>query len=70
MNDEILSTREAADILNLGQAAISRLLRIGKLEGRRIGREWIVYRSSVEAYLEQIEGKSKNDPTRGTSLGN
>lgn len=65
MGTELLSTREAAEILGITQATISRLIRKGKLEGRRLGGFFVVTRLSVEVYAEAVKNKSRNDPTRG-----
>ena len=63
--DDVMTTREAAEILGLAPESVARLLRVGALKGERFGRDWMVYRESVERYLEQNKGKSKHDPTRG-----
>ena len=65
MSQVIITTKQAAQILGMTQENVARLLRIGRLEGTRLGRDWAVYRSSVEDYREQTEGKTKHDPTRG-----
>lgn len=64
MND-LLSTAEAASLLNIDQTSITRLLRQGKLMGRKAGGVWLVYQNSIEEYIEKNKDKAKNDPTRG-----
>ena len=64
MKDEILSTKEAAELLGLAQETISRLIRKEKLEGYKLGSFYVVVRSSVETYAATVNGKAKNDPTR------
>ncbi len=67
MQSELLSTKEAAVILNLSQETVSRLIKKGKLEGQKLGGFFVVTRVSVEIYALTINGKSKNDPTRKLS---
>jgi excisionase family DNA binding protein len=62
---DVMTTREAAEILGITPESVARLARLGTLEGERFGHAWMVYRSSVEEYLDRNEGKSKSDPTRG-----
>jgi excisionase family DNA binding protein len=64
MKDELLSTKEAAEMLGLAQETISRLIRKEKLEGYKLGSFYVVVRSSVETYAATVNGKAKNDPTR------
>jgi excisionase family DNA binding protein len=64
MNDQFLSTKEAAELLGLSQETISRLIRKRKLEGYKLGSFYVVVRTSVEVYATTVNGKSKNDPTR------
>lgn len=49
--NELISVSEAATRLNLTDSYIRRLLREGKIEGRKINdRAWVVSKSSVEQY--------------------
>jgi excisionase family DNA binding protein len=64
MNGELLSTKEAAEILGVAQETVSRLIRKGKLEGQKLGGFFVVTRASVESYVLAVNGKGKNDPTR------
>ena len=64
MQDELLSTTQAAEILEMSQENISRLIKKKKLDGWKMGGFFVVTRESVEAYKVATEGKSKNDPTR------
>lgn len=60
-----MTTKQAAELLGIAPASVSRLIRQGKLKGERFGRDWHVYRESVESYLEQFGELPKNDPRRG-----
>jgi excisionase family DNA binding protein len=64
MNGELLSTKEAAEMLGLAQETISRLIHKKKLEGYKLGGFYIVARASVEQYAATVNGKGRNDPTR------
>ncbi len=64
MGAELLSTREAAEILGMAQATVSRLIHKGKLEGHRLGGFFVVTRLSVEVYAAAVKHKNRNDPTR------
>lgn len=45
------SITEAAGILNVSRQRVHKMLETGKLEGRKVGNTWTVYRYSVEARL-------------------
>lgn len=63
--DDVITTREAAEILGVAPESVARLIRLGTLKGVRFGHVWMVDRQSVLTYLEQTRGKSKHDPSRG-----
>ena len=42
MKPLMIGTREAAERLGLSQAHVRRLLEDGAIEGKRLGRDWIV----------------------------
>lgn len=44
----VVSVPEAATMLGVGQQRVRQLLDRGKLSGRRVGRDWVVSRASVE----------------------
>lgn len=64
---DVMTTKEAANVLGVKPESISRLIRLGKLKGERFGHAWMVYRDSVEQYSQAVTGKAKNDPTRKLS---
>ena len=63
--DEIMTTKEAAKFLGMHPFSVTRLVRKGTLKGKKFGRDWLVYRESVEEFARRTEGKSKYDRTRG-----
>jgi excisionase family DNA binding protein len=63
--DEFMSTIEAAERLGITYERVTQLVKAGKLNAKKFGRDWMVSRQSVEERLEKSKGKSKHDPTRG-----
>jgi excisionase family DNA binding protein len=48
---ELLTTREAAAILRMRPDSIIRIIKRGELVGRKVGKQWLVRRSDVEALV-------------------
>ena len=46
---EVLSITEAAELLGVSRQRVFTMLKEGKLEGRKVGRTWSVYKESVDA---------------------
>ena len=59
MSDKLISTSEAASILGITTQAVGGLLRRGTIEGQKIGRDWVVSKSSVLSYKAQKKAKEK-----------
>jgi hypothetical protein len=59
---EYLSTMQAGQAAGLSQKQIGYLLRQGTLQGSKLGRDWLVYRPSLAAYMA-------NRPRPGLKLG-
>ena len=53
--DEVLTTEEVAQFLKIDKQTVRELLRLRKLPGRKVGRDWRVLRSELEAWLRQSE---------------
>lgn len=62
--NEFFTTQEAAEKLGFHVKSIPKMLRDKILEGERWGRDWFVYKKSVDAYLKKTMGMSKTDPRR------
>lgn len=62
--NEFMTTQEAAEKLDFHVKSIPKMLRDKILEGERLGRDWLVYKKSVDAYLKKTKGMSKTDPRR------
>ena len=54
---DVISTKEAANRLGLSQAHIARLLEQGKLEGKKLGHDWVVL---------SLDYKRKRKPKKGS----
>jgi excisionase family DNA binding protein len=64
MTGELLSTKQAAELLGMSQETISRMIKKGKLDGYKIGTFYAVQKESVLAYAALVDGKKAHDPTR------
>jgi excisionase family DNA binding protein len=62
--EDFMTTKEAAEILDVELETVSRLVKRGVLKGTKFGRAWMVERASVDDFLKRTKGKSKFDPTR------
>jgi excisionase family DNA binding protein len=49
----LLSTSEAMQMSGLSREHIQRLLREGRIEGRKPGHDWLVYEDSLKSFLAQ-----------------
>ena len=57
-SDEILTVREVADYLRLGESTIYRLAQEGKIPGRKIGGTWRFSRQTIKTWFRNHEGES------------
>ena len=48
--DELISLQEAAKICGLTQPHLALLIRIGKLWGKKIGRDWVTSKQAINQY--------------------
>lgn len=51
MGDDPLSLREAAALSGLSASHLRLLARTGRLEARKVGRDWLTTRAAVAAYV-------------------
>ena len=63
MADDLLSLREAAAQSGLSASHLRLLARNGKLEARKLGRDWFTSKAAVDAYLAD-EALRANDPRK------
>ena len=50
--DQYVTTREAAEMLGVVTDHINRLLIAKKIDGTKFGYSWLVFKPSIETYLE------------------
>lgn len=50
---KIVGTREAAEILGISTRAVVALIKRGTLSAKRLGREWLVDKRSIQAYKKK-----------------
>ena len=68
-----LTTTQAEEFTGLSRNYLARLLREGVLEGQRIGRDWIIFRDSIDQFLATSrkpgpKGPRKHVPADDLSL--
>jgi excisionase family DNA binding protein len=51
--EDVLNAKQAAKILGYTARHVIRLVESGEIEGRKLGREWILSKQSVLAYKER-----------------
>jgi excisionase family DNA binding protein len=61
-----ITTLEAAELTGYDAAHIRRLIRQGRVVGKKFGRDWWVNRDNIETYAESMKklGPAKHDPWR------
>ena len=63
---EWITTTEAAALTGYDPTHIRYLVRKGRIQGRKFGRDWMIDRSGIIAYVEEMNrlGLAKHDPWR------
>lgn len=62
MADDYIGTLDASIKAGVSQGFIRRLVREGRIEGKKIGRDWILKPESLEDYLKSSKGKPGRKP--------
>jgi len=62
-DEHLISLKEAAARFDLSYSQLRRLVRVGRIEARRVGWEWLTTPEAVAAYLANAELRSK-DPQK------
>ena len=57
MNNEQITSQEAASILGFTVQWVVKLVKAGKLYGYKMGRDWVISRESVEEFKARREEK-------------
>lgn len=58
-NRAVVSTAQACEATNFTSAYIQRLLRDGRIEGVKLGRDWLIYEDSLEAFMTQTRKRGR-----------
>lgn len=63
---ERITTKEAAGLTDYDPTHIRWLIREGRVEGKKFGRDWMVDKESLLDYAERMKklGSAKHDPWR------
>ena len=64
--DGWVTIAQAAEIAGYSRAYVRQLANRGRIDARKVGRDWLVDRAGLEAYRQQMEalGPGKHDPWR------
>jgi excisionase family DNA binding protein len=66
MKTDLLTTTQAAELTGYHRVHLCRLVASGKVEGEKIGRDWLLSKKSLLAYFRNIE---KQGAKRGPKTG-
>ena len=62
--NDVLTPKEAAELLRLNLDTVRRLLRQGRLPGRKVGpRQWRILRVDLEEYLRRAPARGDQKPS-------
>jgi excisionase family DNA binding protein len=61
---DYVTTKEAAELLGIRPDSVQHLLTSGRLKGFQVGREWLVFKPSIEEYYRTKAASGK--PTSRT----
>ena len=59
--DQVMSTEEICKYLKLSRPTVLRLLHSGELRGAKVGAQWRILKSEVDAYLRGESGSSDEE---------
>lgn len=61
--EQLMTLAQVADILQVSQRTVFRLIERGELTGAKVGREWRFTREDLEIYLGKARGGGAGDGT-------
>lgn len=61
----MLTTAQAAAILGVSPRRVLALIESGRLPAQKVGRDWIIQESDLEAVKDRREGWPKGKPRKG-----
>lgn len=53
---DLVTTQQAADVLNYSVQHTRLLIRQGRLQGEKIGRDWLIRRDSFDQFVRERNG--------------
>lgn len=56
-NHEVLTVKEAADLLRISEIGVRRLADQGEIPARRVGKRWRFSRTALEAFIRGSQPK-------------
>ncbi|MEK7511104.1 MAG: helix-turn-helix domain-containing protein, partial [Patescibacteria group bacterium] len=59
LQENLISTKEASEFSGYHSDYLARMCRAGKIEGRQVGRTWLVSRESVEVFMRDQEARKR-----------
>ncbi len=62
--NKFISTKEAGEVMGIHYSQVTRLLNEGRLQGMKIGHDWLVFKPSINKYLETKSPRGR--PPEGT----
>ena len=65
--DDLLTTREAAELLNISDARIRQLIYAGRLPSQKIGQMNLIKKSDLELVKDRKAGRPPKDESKNKS---
>ena len=61
MSKKIITTKVAAEMLGVTVRRVQALIKDGRLQAEKLGRDWVVKESDIESVRERKVGRPKKD---------
>lgn len=56
-SDKLLSVKDAAEVLELSEPRVKQLIYDGRLEAQKVGNQWIINESALDAVKDRPNGR-------------
>ncbi len=57
--NQFVTTTEAAELLGVLRTSVNHLIYDGRIQGKKFGRDWLVFRPSIQTYVENKSSKGR-----------
>lgn len=57
--NQFVTTGEAAELLGVIRSSVNHLIYSGRIQGKKFGRDWLIYRPSLISYLQSKSTKGR-----------